>query len=129
MITYFLYMLVAMAILWIFFVNIMWLKHNKEKVPLWLHKPLMGVVIIGGIWDGLFNIIFGTVLLIGWPDFKGAKWHFPLLTHRLRGIIRANKQDTILDRYRFYLSRFICRYLVAPWDKNHCGLENIGQNV
>lgn len=121
MITYF---LIAFIGLWILFVNVMKLAEHREKIPENLRKPAIALVAFGALWDGLFNIFYGTIVFLALPDFKGAKWHFPLFTHRLRGLIREKKLDGPLDRYRYYLARFICRYVVEPWDTNHCGLKD-----
>jgi len=63
------------------------------------------------------------------PDFAGAhfKWKgigFPTLTERLRDILRGGRGTIFMRRYQYYLARFICRYLVEPWDKAHCGMED-----
>ena len=114
----------AFAGLWILFVNVMKIAENRDNIPLWLHKPAYALVIFGVLWDGLFNIFYGSIMFLALPDFKGSKYHFPLFTHRLRGLIREKKLDSPLDRYRYYLARFICRYVVEPWDTNHCGLKD-----
>lgn len=125
------YGLVALFILWVFFVNVMWLKSNREKIPTWLVKPLMAFVFLGILYDVLFNITFGTIMFMGLPDFKGANFQwkgigFPTLSHRMRVILRAGKKDSFISKWRFYQARFYCRYLVEPWDKGHCGLKEYG---
>ena len=117
-------------LLWVFFVNVMWLKHNKEKIPKWLYYPAVGFAAIGFIYDVLFNIIYGTIMFIQMPDFKGANsdlWGIPLptLSERMRDILKLEKRDTLLNKYRWYLSLYICRYLIEPWDAGHCGIKNL----
>ncbi len=126
-----LYWVVAFVVLWVLFVNAMWLMDNKDKLPEWAIKPLAYFVYASLLYDVLFNIVYGTIMFLGKPDFAGAhiRWKkigFPTLTERLRAILRGGKRETVLDRFRYYQARFICRYLVEPWDRGHCGLEKLG---
>ena len=118
--------ILAIIPLWIFFVNVMWMKHNKEKVPKWAYPFAYAFAIIGYIYDILFNIVIGTIMFLALPDFKGSAYYAPPLTHRLRKILREANTTSKLDKYRFFLAMYICRYLVEPWDPNHCGLEGLG---
>lgn len=112
---------VALIILWVLFINVMWLKYNKEKIPKILHKPLYAIAFVGLIYDILFNLIFGTVLFWELPVFKDkrGKFHIPPLTSRMRRILISGQG------WRWGLAYFLCRYVVEPWDPNHCGLQNI----
>ncbi len=104
----------AFIILWIVFVNVMWLKHNKEKVPKVLHKPLYVVAFLGIVYDVLFNFTFGNILFMQLASFERLT-----LTERMEHILLTD------DSWRFYLAKWICRVLVEPWDPNHCGLSDI----
>ena len=88
----------------------------------------MTVVVIGFLYDVIFNIIYGTIMFVQLPDFKTANVHwkifkFPTLSERMKDILRGGKGDTLTGKYRFYVSRGICRYLIEPWDKGHCGID------
>lgn len=121
---YALEMIVAFFTLWIIFINVMWAKHNPEKVPKFLHKSIkiFGIkialidvlVLFGYLYDIYFNIVFGTIMFMELPHYKRLT-----MTARMRRILVVN------DGWRFKLALFICRKLVEPWDPNHCGLDDM----
>ncbi len=112
--------------LWVFFVNVMWLKANIDRIPKWTKPFAWAFAIIGYLYDILFNIFIGTIMFVQLPDFAGVPYYAPPLTHRMRKILKEARTETLLEKYRFYLAMLLCRYLVEPWDPDHCGLETLG---
>lgn len=118
-------LLITSFVLWIFFVNVMWMKRNKDKIPKYL-MPLAWVFVgLGMILDVTFDLIFGTILFQQLPDYhKGMSLHDATLSHRLRKILRG--ESGIYKSYKRYkFALFVCRHLIEPWDSNHCGLRDI----
>lgn len=112
MINFIIYAVVSMFILWFFFINVMTWKKYESKIPNWIKPILKLIAIIGIVWDFLFNITFATVIFLELPKET-------MLTFRMQRILLTD------DGWRFKVARFICRYLVEPWDPNHCGLESL----
>lgn len=108
--------IVAFIVLWIIFVNVMWAKHNPDKIPKIFHLPIKIIAFFGLLYDILFNWVFGTVMFLELPREM-------TLTERMKRIL-ISKQD-----WRFYLALWICHNLVEPWDPNHCGLRDIPLRV
>ena len=119
--------LAAFFVMWIIFVNAMWLRDNQEKVPKWLRYPAMFLFVVGFLYDVLLNIVYGSLMFLDPPDFKTAnvQWKgigFPTLSERMKDYLRDGREGSFLIKYRWYLSRFMCRYMIEPWDKGHCGI-------
>lgn len=111
----------AMFILWVFFINVMWMKHKGQKKythgwKKWLFYAICGpLALIGYLWDILFDILYGTFMFWGLPNIKRLT-----LSARMKHIIKTQP----IDSWRRKEAVWICRYLVEPWDHNHCGLED-----
>lgn len=117
--------LASFVVLWLLFVLVFWLRDHKEKVPAWLHKPIYALVVVGYVLDALFNIVFASVMFWCKPDFAGARVKFlPTLSERLRDILKL-KTAIKKDSYRYRLALFMCRYIIEPYDNNHCGLSDL----
>ena len=104
--------IISFFVLWVLFINIMTAKKYKDKIPKVLLYPLYIVFGVGYIGDVLWNVIFGTLLFLELPDFKA-----PTLSDRLSYLIVTD------DGWRFKIAYFICKYMIEPWDYNHCGLN------
>jgi hypothetical protein len=122
--------IIALFILWVLFVNVMWAMENRDKIPKALYPIAVGIAGLGFLYDVLFNIVYGTIMFLQLPDFKNANVHwkginFPTLSERMKDNLIVGKEGSMLDKYRWYLSKFLCRYLIEPWDKGHCGIGYI----
>ena len=110
--------LLALAILWVLFVNLMGLKRAAEASTGTKRKILYAVgyplFLVGYVYDGAFNITYGSLMFMELPF----SW---TLTARMKHHIKYGAG------WRRYLAVMICRHLVEPWDVNHCRLEDFGQ--
>jgi ABC-type amino acid transport system permease subunit len=102
---------ISFVLLWLIFVNIMWAKHNQEKIPKWMHNPIKILAVLGIGYDVLFNWTYGCILFMQLP-----KKDLPTLTERMKFILITD------DGWRFKLAKFICNRLVEPWHPEHCSL-------
>jgi len=109
----------ALFVLWVFFVNIMWLKHVGQKRYTTGWKKVVFYMIgypfafAGFIWDIIFNITYGTLMFLQLPELRRLT-----LSARMSNIIVTEDKDS----WRWKLAWWICHKLVEPWDRNHCGL-------
>lgn len=103
--------LISFLALWIGFVNVMTWKHNKHKIPQWLQYLLWPIAAAVYCLDVVFNWAFASIIYFELP-------REPTLSERMRRHIITR------DDWRFKLSVWTCKYLVEPWDWNHCGLSN-----
>ena len=72
------------------------------------------------IVDVVHNYTAGTILYLemAHPDRK-------TLTARMKELIHKRSDKKKIDKYwRKPLALFMCKYMVEPWDFNHCGLED-----
>lgn len=125
MLLYILTGIVSFLVLWWMFAQSMWMENNADRIP-WLLKPFayvfIGFFLLG---DALWNILFGTLLFQQWPDIhKGMNFSNATLSHRLRQILLGDTDIEKMDK-RYRVALFICQYCIEPWDKNHCGLEDL----
>lgn len=110
----------AFFILWILFVNVMFIKIVllKKYPDGFQNKILLAILIplniVASIYDVLFNITYGSLMFL--QVFEARNITF---THRMKAILRTEP-----DSWRGKLSMWICRYLIEPWDQNHCGLDD-----
>lgn len=47
-------------------------------------------------------------------------WEDRMLTQRLKKYIKEQPET-----WRGKVSIFVCKYMIEPWDWNHCGLEDL----
>lgn len=97
------------------FVNIMWIKRGIESNKwvgwkLWL-AWLVGypLAAIGVLYDIAYNYTWGTITFLQFPRSKEYMY-----TDRLQRCVK-------LKDWRGVEARFICKYLVEPYDDKHCG--------
>jgi len=107
-------MILAAIILWFLFINVMTWKKYKDKIPEWVLPFLYVVVYIAYAWDIIFNILFGSIIFMQVPKHA-------TLSARLSYNLVALEPET----WRWKMSYFVCRYIIEPWDWNHCGLKNL----
>ena len=62
--------------------------------------------------DAFFNITYASIVFFELPK----EW---MLTHRLKRYLTNDDNG-----WRFKSALFFCKYLIEPWDWNHCGLYN-----
>lgn len=111
----------ALFILWVLFINIMWLKNvgRKRYTSGWKKIAFYGIgypiAFVGAIWDIIFNITYGTIMFAELPEIRRL-----MLTARMSHIIKTYP----IDSWRRKEAVWICRNLVEPWDRNHCGLDD-----
>ena len=84
--------------------------HLKEH-----NLVIQGLIYLYGfcfiVVDILYNYTFGTIIF--WQFTKSGD---RTLSQRLRTILRTE----VSDSWRWKLAYFVCRYLITPWDFNHC---------
>ena len=86
-------------------------KHNNFEKSLLYIWGLVFVIFI----DVPYNIVFGTLYFRQLPNKDGCGWTF---TERLQHILKEEP----VESWRWQHAYWICRYLISPWDFNHCGL-------
>ena len=118
--------LIFLFLFWLFFVVAIKGRdytEDKSSEKKWAYRLFVGIPFL--ISDFLVNLIFGSPLYMSWPDFKGARYHFPLFTHRLQQSLLQDPQDS----YQYKLSKFICSYIVEPVDFGHCKLASLRDRI
>lgn len=112
--------LIAFALLWVIFVNLMALKKAAENATGYQQGMLYAIgypaFLVGYVYDVIFNITYGSIMFLEFPT----QW---TLTERMQYHIKYT------HGYRRNLAIFICRYLVEPWDPGHCGLDRVGRKL
>lgn len=120
--------LAASFVLWVLYVWVMawkaWAERNHKRR--WLaYLFAYPVAVVGVPLDVLYNLVVGTIIFREFPLlFRRAagKWRPELtLTSRLqRYIVAGPGASSLLQRYRFWTAYYVCRYLLHPWDRDHC---------
>lgn len=100
----------SFMLLWILFINVMTWKHKQHEMNKYLVAFLWPIAVFTYILDVVFNWTFACIVFMEWPKE-------PTLSERMRRLLITD------EKWRFGLSYFICRYMIEPWDYNHCGLE------
>jgi len=76
-------------------------------------------VVLFLIVDVLYNYTYGAVLYLEFASNKRKT-----LTARMKHLLHKTDDTEFMDKYyRKPLARFMCKYMVEPWDYNHCGLQ------
>jgi hypothetical protein len=118
--------IIASILFWFLFASAMTLydkwKVQKKYSLKWWGLGIVGlpIFIIGFPYDIIYNFTWGSLIFLELPKkrpkgkgFNSFEWTF---THRLWRLIYDKG-------WRGHVARFICRYLVQPWDLNHCGVQ------
>lgn len=112
--------LIATFILWFMFVNVMFVKNTLlEKYQDGWQRKLIYIIggpffVVGYLYDVIFNITYGTLMFLQLPKADALT-----LSTRMKNLIKNEP-----DSWRGKFAIFICKYLVEPWDPNHCGLQD-----
>lgn len=104
-------MIIISFILWLAFIGTMQVIGDvKNKANLNLVQKI--VIALFVILDVVYNYTYGTVLFLEFAELNRST-----LTSRLKGYLKEQPTS-----WRGKLSYCICKYLISPWDWNHCGL-------
>ena len=122
---------IAFIGLYIAYVNLMLLKNKiADKLPKFIQYILtyvLGVPFI--LLDVAFNVVYGSIMFIELPAFGNSHWKFlPTFTERCSRHLH-NEWEKEHKSWRFRLAKAICKYMLEPWDYNHCGLEKLKDGV
>jgi len=99
--------------LWLFFIAAATLRDKYGGD----NKFIKAFIVAFVFCDGIYNILYGTILFAEIPHPKRL-----LLTARLKDILRRKK--SWIDKYwRYPLAGFFCKYLIEPWDFGHCSIK------
>lgn len=109
-----LYVLLATLALWVFFI-ITTKVADGAKSRKDLNKFQLVLVYTFVVFDVVYNYSYGALLFWEFADRERKT-----LTARLRWILLSGNYHEEEKRYR--LALFMCKYMVSPWDFNHCGM-------
>lgn len=104
--------LLVTFLFWFLYATVMRIRDKVQADP--NGNKLLKIVgyaflLIGYPYDVIYNYTYGSVVF----------WQFP---RRGEYTFTARLKRTItLNTWRGDIARFICRYLVEPWDAGHCG--------
>ncbi len=104
----------ATLILWLFFISV---TRITEKGDTWETLSLFEKIYVGSflVADVLYNFTFGAILFL-----EPASMDRKTLTARLKHILHSVGYK---GTWRHKLASFMCKYMIEPWDFNHCGLS------
>lgn len=108
--------LLSTITLWALYVYVFTAKRFADKqtrvVKYIIYAFVYPTLIIGYFQDIVYNYTVGSLLFWSWPS---AGDH--TLTARLQRLIKAGPAVG----WRYHLAYWICKYLLHPFDDNHCG--------
>ena len=110
--------LVATFVLWVLFASLMTIRDRIQarRDPWWklaLLYLLGGVIfIVGYPVDILYNLIVGSALFREAP--RWGEWTLTARLQRLANGPAGRNRD---------IARWMCQYLIEPWDPGHCALQ------
>ena len=132
----------SLLILWLLYIpaaNIIH-RHRAENYTGW--RRIAGYAYLAFFWivDVSVSIIPCTVLYmqiqptgggfrVWWHDKKRLTltWRmYSILLDRAEAFNSGRTEFSLLEQWRFYLALYMCKYMVEPWDFNHCGLVSLG---
>jgi hypothetical protein len=107
------YWLLATFLFWFLFANLMRLRDRLMTLEGWKRTAARiagyALLLVGYPYDVLYNLTYGSAMF--WQLPRRWEWTF---TARLQRLVFSSG-------WRGAEARFICRYLVEPWDESHCG--------
>jgi hypothetical protein len=115
-----LYLLIATLGLWALFIPMANLKNAYEDryhagtLVWWKQYPTLAFLYFFVTVDVIYNYTYGAMLFMQ-PAHRDRK----TLTSRLKHYLRTEP-----DSVRGKMAYFFCRYMISPWDWNHCGMGN-----
>lgn len=104
----------ATIILWLFFIitsKVADGAQSRDDLNLIQKVFVFAFVVV----DVLYNYTFGSILF--WEIADNDR---KTLTARLKHILHSGFYKKY--EWRFRLALFMCKYMISPWDWNHCGL-------
>jgi len=110
--------MIATVVLWIAFIAITKIVDDKDHS--WNDLDLVEkmAVFVFIVMDVLYNFTYGTLLFMEWPSLNRKT-----LTARLKDILSRDDTEFLDEFYRKPLAKFMCKYMIEPWDFGHCALE------
>ncbi len=112
MITYIFISTIVLFIMWVVTANVM--EYTKEGYPMYVRAPATLFSIFFVFVDVVYDFTAGSVIFLQLPSFSR-----PTLTQRLKYIFETERRYS----WRYKLAYFACKYLISPWQWNHCGLK------
>lgn len=106
------YFLLASFLFWFLYATLMRARDKVQANPEGskVIKVLgYALLLIGYPYDVIYNYTYGSIVF--WQFPRSGEYTF---TARL-------KRTVTLNTWRGDIARFVCRYLVNPLDKDHCG--------
>jgi hypothetical protein len=112
----------ATLVLWMFFIVTTKAIDDANKLSdLTVFRKVFVVAFV--IFDVLYDLTFGKILFWELTDsrvkFYRGKGKITL-TARLKSILLSGEYKE--TEWRYILALFMCKYMVSPWDFNHCGM-------
>ena len=103
---------IATLFVWLFFIATANLVNNSFPNATGLKRnAILGVKYLFIICNVIYNVTYGSLVFMQLPHKDRL-----MITLRLIYILETMNQDT----WRWKLAYFFCRYLIEPWDWNHC---------
>lgn len=114
----------------VLFVNAMAVRDRWAAAPVGSWKRTLALVIgvpvflVGFPFDVQYNLTWGRLMFLQKPRLigdasAGSPWDW---LARGDWTLTANLKRNVLDfTWQGTVARFVCRWLVEPWDKGHCG--------
>jgi hypothetical protein len=99
------------VLFWALFANLMRIRDRHLAGKASTGTKIIGyaILIVGYPIDIIYNLTYGTIMF--WSMPRKGEW---TLTARMQRLVHRHD-------WRGSIARFICRYLVEPWDPGHCG--------
>jgi len=108
---------IILFVLWVITADVFLPRYRKARAGKEYHPVKQAIILAWTFWfvvvDIVYNIVFGG--LIFWQSPIGYGW---TLSQRLRHILTSGDYD--VESWRWQLAWWLCRYLISPWDYNHC---------
>jgi len=112
------FVITSTLLLWLGFIAVMGIVDDaKNREDLNIFQKIC-IVLFVLLLDVPHNYTAAVILFMGLPPGKGNH----TLTERMRYYLHT---EIYYRTWRWYLSRFICKYMVEPWDAGHCRLERL----
>ena len=104
----FLSLYLLLGITWVFYLAMMHLKHNKEKITLPVKIIMTPIILLFVVIYILMNLIFGSIIFLELP-------------RSLQFTSRCQRNIAKRDgSWRFHLAVWFCKHLLDPYDEGHC---------
>lgn len=102
---------VASVLLWLGFIAVMQVVQGvQRKEDLDVKQKIAVVLFVAG--DVFYNYTYAAILFLELGSLKRRT-----LTARLKHYLREQPES-----WRGKIAYFMCKYMISPWDWDHCGL-------